>query len=156
MPDIVIKSKADLSAKPQRRHAPYAYDKYEITDRSQFNQCYAAFYDVPPLQSNYPFHYHENNTELFYIISGTGLLRTPDGELPVQAGDVIVFPPGKSGAHKLTNTSPCDTLSYLDVDTTNSPDITHYPDSGKIGIIKHNESSTFYQVRREADYYTGE
>jgi len=56
----------------------------------------------------------------------------------------------------LTNTSEKDNLLYLDFDTTNSPDIIHYVDSNKIGIIEHNISSTFYREDDNVDYFEGE
>lgn len=100
-------------------------------------------------------HYHEYNTELFYIISGSGILITPSGEKPVAAGDVIVCPPGEGGCHKIKNTSDMP-LVYLDVDTANSPDIIRYPDSDKTGFIVHNGPCRFFKNGTEADYFDGE
>lgn len=151
----IIKS-SQLKKSHKKEHEPYEYYKQEITDRGDFSQCYAAFYEIPPQKSSYPYHYHEKNTELFFILSGHGLLRTSDGERIVEEGDVIVCPPGEKGGHKLTNLSNYVTLRYLDVDTTNSPDTVHYPDSNKTGIIRHNESCTFYRDGKETDYYDGE
>nr|WP_312576950.1 hypothetical protein [Sedimentibacter sp.] len=47
-------------------------------------------------------------------------------------------------------------LKYIDFDTTNSPDIVHYSDSGKVGIIVHNKSSNFFRSEDEVYYYDGE
>lgn len=156
MNKTVIISESQIIRSHKNVHEPYEYYKQEITNREHFNQLYAAFYEIPPQKSNYPFHYHEKNTELFYIIAGKGLIRTGEGVAVVEAGDVIICPPGENGGHKLTNISDSEVLRYLDVDTTNTPDILHYPDSDKIGIIKHNESSTFYKDGKETDYYGGE
>ncbi|MDR2672300.1 MAG: cupin domain-containing protein [Coriobacteriales bacterium] len=46
-----------------------------------------------------PYHFYISITEVFYIISGEGLLETQGSEWRVAAGDVLVFPPGASGAH---------------------------------------------------------
>ena len=47
-------------------------------------------------------------------------------------------------------------LVYLDCDTVNSPDVVHYPNSDKVGIIINGESSTFYKKHTNVDYYEGE
>jgi uncharacterized cupin superfamily protein len=68
-------------------HKQYEYNKFEVTDSrdkyevaspNEGNQTVAAFYTLPPGKSNYPFHYHTANEEVFYIISGTGVLKTFD------------------------------------------------------------------------------
>lgn len=152
---ILITKEDQLTANHRNEHPSYEYIKKEVTKRSEFSQCYVAIYEILPQKYNYPFHYHDENTEVFYIISGQGLLSMKDETIEVQAGDIIICPPGEEGVHKLFNSSKDEVLKYLDVDTTNSPDIVHYPDSNKIGIIKHNESSDFYQ-NEEVYYYDGE
>lgn len=61
------------------------------------------FYSLQPGKSNYPYHQHYGREEAFYIISGTATLRTPEGEIEVKEGDIIVFPANEKGAHMLTN-----------------------------------------------------
>jgi len=87
----------------------YEYFKYEVTDSRQKyeaaspnegNQTVVAFYALPPGKSNYPFHYHTTNEEVFYIMSGEAALETPGGRLNITAGDVIVCPAGKDGGIK--------------------------------------------------------
>ena len=56
----------------------------------------------------------------------------------------------------MINTSNVEKLLYIDFDTTNSPDIIHYVNSNKIGIIEHNISSTFFRNTDKVDYYDGE
>lgn len=153
---IIVINENEITPTHKHIHDPYEYYKKKVTPSSEINQCYVAFYEIPPQKSNYPYHYHEENTEVFYIIEGNGILRTEDGSIALKAGDTIVCPPGKHGVHKITNTSKDTMLKYLDVDTTNSPDIIHYPDSNKIGIIKHNQDPTFYKNTSTYDYYEGE
>ena len=154
--DILIINENNLIAKHKSEHEKYEYIKFEVTPRKDFNQCYIAIYEIPPLKSNYPYHYHMANTEAFYIISGCGELETPNGKKSIKAGDFIVCPPKENGAHKLKNTSENEPLKYIDFDTINSPDIVHYPNSDKTGIIVHNQSSTFFRNNEAVDYYDGE
>ncbi len=153
---VLITNKALLQGKHKAEHELYEYTKYEITKRSEFSQCHIAIYEIPPRKANYPFHFHEVNTEAFYIISGSGIVETLEGKQKIKSGDIIVCPPKKEGAHKIVNTSDNEYLTYIDFDTTNSPDLVHYPESDKIGIIVHNQSSTFFRNESEVDYYDGE
>lgn len=154
--DILIVNENNLIGKHKAEHEPYEYVKYEVTSQSDFNQCYIAIYEIPPMKSNYPYHYHMTNTEAFYIISGKGILRTPNGDRAIKSGDFIVCPPSEKGAHKLINDSQNEILKYIDYDTTHSPDVIHYPDSDKTGIIVHNQSNTFYKNENKVNYYDGE
>ena len=153
---VLITNKESLQSKHKAEHELYEYTKYEITDRGEFSQCYIAIYEIPPRKANYPFHFHEVNTEAFYIISGNGIIETLDGEQKIKAGDIIVCPPKKEGAHRIINTSESELLTYIDFDTTNIPDIVHYPNSNKIGVIVHNQSSTFFKNNSQVGYYEGE
>ncbi len=153
---IIITNENNLVGKHKAEQEPYEYVKYEITPKEDVSQCYVAIYEIPPMKSNYPYHYHAANTEVFYILSGQGILRTPNGDRSIKAGDCIVCPPSESGAHKLFNPSNSEVLKYIDFDTTNSPDIISYPDSDKTGIIIHNQSSTFFKNNDKVGYYDGE
>ncbi|WP_321008679.1 cupin domain-containing protein [Hungatella effluvii] len=107
------------------------------------------------MKSAYPYHYHCKNEETFYIISGSGTLKTPEGEMAVEAGDLLFFPADAGGAHKLTNTSPAEMLTYIDFDTNNDVEAVIYPDSNKIGIWGSGTNKVF-QVEDQVDYYDGE
>jgi len=109
----------------------------------------------PPKKTAYPYHYHMKSEEVFYILSGKGLLKTPDGEKTVTAGDYIFFPANENGAHKLTNISDTETLVYLDFDTYNDIDVAFYPDSGKVGIWGKNINQ-LYKIKDQVGYYDGE
>ena len=153
--NILITSINQLPGTHRQDHAPYEYFKHIVMGGGG-NGCAVAFYEIPPQKASYPYHYHTNVTEVFYIIRGCGTLKTPDGEKAIKAGDVIVCPPYEKGAHKITNTSETDTLVYLDVDTASSTDIAFYPDSGKVGVLAHGHYTGFYKKEDEAQYYDGE
>lgn len=101
---------------------------------------------------SFPYHFHRNAEELFVIISGKAMLRSPDGFTEVNKGDVIFFEKGPSGAHQLFNhgDSPC---VYLDLRTTVAVDVCEYPDSNKINILPYQE---VYESSAKVDYYKGE
>ncbi len=117
--------------------------------------CTVTHYEIPPGKSNYPYHYHMQNEESFYILSGKGLLKTPKGDITVSAGDYIFFPPNENGAHKLTNISETENLSYLDFDTESAVEVSFYPDSKKVGIWG-KKVNMLYKTEQSVDYYEGE
>ena len=165
MGKLIIMSMDKIKPKHQSEHKLYEYFKYEVTDSqekyevvspSEGNQTVVAFYTLPPRKSNYPFHYHTTNEEVFYVISGNGVLETFDEKRPITAGDIIVCPVGKDGAHKITNTSETEDLVYLDVDTNNTPDIAYYPHSKKLGIRAAGGARDNFKLDGSVDYYDNE
>ena len=141
-----------------RKHKAGA-EGYEFI-RRDFLQVHEAqslvrVYEIPPGKSAYPYHYHLKNEETFFILKGEGLLRTHEGERTVRTGDLLFFPAGEEGAHKLTNTSQTEPLVYLDFDIVHDLDVTMYPDSGKLGIWG-KDTNKIYRLDDDVDYYEGE
>ncbi|MCL2532315.1 MAG: cupin domain-containing protein [Oscillospiraceae bacterium] len=151
--DILHQNIDDVPVKHKCKHEGYEYRRQDLIPMRQAN-CMASRYELPPGNAAYPYHYHTQNEEFFYILSGTGTLRTPQGERPVRAGDALFFPAGEQGAHKLTNTGD-EPLIYLDFDTSHPIDVALYPDSGKIGIWGKNINQVF-NTNTQVDYYEGE
>lgn len=133
----------------------YDYERRRAIPEGASRHCKVSFYRLEPGKSNYPYHYHLDREEVFYIVGGEGTLRTPDGERTVRTGDLVFFPAGESGAHKLTNTSPDSPLLYIDFDTIAETDVAVYPDSGKTGIWSPALGKVF-RLADSVDYYDGE
>ncbi|NRZ88015.1 putative cupin superfamily protein [Clostridium beijerinckii] len=85
----------------------------------------------------------KKNEEVFYIISGVGSVRTPDGIKSVKAGDIITFPAGKEGAHVISNASNTENLVYVDFDTHNVPEVVSLPDSNQVMVFGSHIQGTF-------------
>jgi uncharacterized cupin superfamily protein len=155
MKDILITELYDVSPTHKKEHADYEYFKRELVPKSESSKCVVSVYEIPPGKSAYPYHFHIQNEECFYIISGTGLLKSPQGEKTITAGSFLYFPANEEGAHKLTNISDTETLVYLDFDTHNPIDVAFYPDSGKVGIWGKDLGQVF-NLGDKVDYYDGE
>ena len=153
---IVVKRIEDGPAVLKSEYGDFDYKKVEIASREDFSQVYICFYEIKPGKTAYPRHYHENNTECFYIISGEGVVKTLGDDISVRAGDAVVFPPGKEGEHKLINTGKDEILRYIDFDTSILPDVIRYPDSGKVGVKEKNRDAIYFIEEENVDYYTGE
>ena len=155
MPTIRHTSAPDAAWTHRAEHEGYAYEKQKLVSRREAKQCTASMMKIPPKKAGYPYHFHILNEECFFILSGVGLLRSPDGEQEVTAGDFLFFPRGDTGAHKLTNTSETEPLVYLDFDTANDPEVSFYPDSQKVGVWGEGISQLYF-TRDKAGYYDGE
>jgi uncharacterized cupin superfamily protein len=106
-----------------------------VIPKSETGACRVNFIEVEPGNFAFGYHYHEMSEEVFYIISGVGVVRTPKGDVTVKAGDVITFPTGAEGAHVIRNGSDTEKLVYIDFDTVHSPEIVHFPDSKQIMVV---------------------
>jgi len=76
-----------------------------------------------------PYHAHHANEELLLVLSGCPVLRTPDGTRRLEAGEVVAFPRGPAGAHRVFNPSD-QPAQVLFLSTMHFPEIAEYPDTG--------------------------
>jgi uncharacterized cupin superfamily protein len=79
--------------------------------RTMLGQAFGAtltglsIYELPPGQKAWAYHYELNREEWLLVVSGSVVVRTPQGDRPLAAGDVVCFPPGAEGAHQVRNES---------------------------------------------------
>jgi len=145
----------DIPASHKCEHQGYEYFRRKFIPFGAAKNTVVSIYEIPPGKAAYPYHYHHKNEETFYILSGEGILRTPEGEKKVTAGELLFFPTGPEGAHKLTNASETENLVYIDFDVVHDVDIAIYPDSDKIGIWGMGINQ-LYPQNADVDYYDGE
>ena len=91
----------------------------------------ASLYELEPGNSICPYHWHAANEELCVVVAGAPTLRTPDGERELAPGEVVAFPAGETGVHKITNRGDVPTRVLM-VSEMNAPDIAVQPDSRKV------------------------
>jgi uncharacterized cupin superfamily protein len=91
------------------------------------NKLGYSFFAVPPGKAAFPFHLHNRNEELIYIVERNGKLRLGNDEVAVSSGTFIACPPGPDLSHQLIHTTQSD-LHYLVVSTMECPEIAEYPD----------------------------
>lgn len=123
----------DLEWTEQSRGTKYEFRRKPLGSASGGEKIGCSLYEVPPGKRSWPFHYHLANEEALYILSGKGVLRIGEEEVAVSRGDYVALLPGKT-AHQLINNSG-SLLRYICISTMIEPDISIYPDSGKIGIF---------------------
>jgi uncharacterized cupin superfamily protein len=105
-------------------------------------------YDIAPGGSSSPYHY-EYGEEWLLVVGGTVTVRVPDGELTFERGDLVRFPAGPAGAHKIMNRSdaPARTLLFS---SSRVPAVSVYPDSNKIGVWPGDSTDDLIFVRDTA------
>jgi len=139
----------------KQEHEGYEYFRQKIVPFGAAKNTQVSVYEIPPGKAAYPYHYHHKNEETFYILSGEGILKTPQGNRKVRAGEFLFFPTGPEGAHKLTNSSETENLVYIDFDVVHDLDVAVYPDSDKIGIWGMGINQVFLNSAN-VDYFDGE
>jgi uncharacterized cupin superfamily protein len=83
------------------------------------------------------YHSHSKQEELFLVMSGNGILRIDDQEIPIKTGDVVSKPAGKNIKHQFINNST-DILQILDVGTREKGDVVAYPDENIVYFKDEN------------------
>ena len=155
MSEIKHRKIEDIPVSHKCDHEGYEYFRRKFIPFGGAKNALVSVYEIPPGKSAYPYHYHHKNEETYYILSGEGILKTPDGGRKVTAGELLFFPTGPEGAHKLTNSSKTEMLTYIDFDVVHDIDIAVYPDSDKIGIWGMGINK-IYPEDADVDYYHGE
>jgi uncharacterized cupin superfamily protein len=117
----------------------------------------ATIYELPPGQSNCPYHYEYGNEEWLIVLSGRLSVRHPEGDDELEPGDTVAFAVGPGGAHKLTNHGS-EPVRLLMFSTKIEPNAAVYPDSDKIGLWPGDDRDKIMVKRADAnvDYWEGE
>lgn len=106
-------------------------EKFQYSDAGGLAQ-FGAYGEIlqPEAESSHR-HYHEEEDEFLYAISGEATVIEDDGEHTLHPGDAACWPACDTNAHHVVNRSdePC---TYLIFGTRMSRDTVHYPDSGRV------------------------
>lgn len=111
-------------------------------------------YDLAPGQSSSPYHY-EYDEEWLLVVDGTVVVRAPDGEHTLERGDLVRFPAGPAGAHKVMNRSgaPARTLLFS---TSRGLAVSVYPDSDTIGVWAGGDDDLVFERSKAVPWAHGE
>ncbi|MCG8420473.1 MAG: cupin domain-containing protein [Proteobacteria bacterium] len=106
---------------------------------------------LPPGHTTCPFHYHQREDEVFFILSGRGMLRYGDEIKEIRPGDCISCPAGTKIAHQIANPFDED-LIYLAIGPYDPDEVCVYPDNGKV-LVRSIQRIGFLE---NVDYMEGE
>ena len=107
-----------------------AMETASFSDSAGITQYGAYLQTLQPGARSSTRHWHEQEDEFIYVVSGRVTVVENDGPHLLESGDAACWPAGVPNAHHVLNESsePC---SYLIVGTRVTHDICHYPDVGK-------------------------
>ena len=91
-----------------------------------------SVYELRPGNAAWPYHFELADEEWMFVIDGELVLRTPDGERSMCAGDVACFPIGAAGAHEVRNDGDEVARFALTSARLGRGGGAVYPDSGKV------------------------
>ena len=113
-------------------------------------------YELHEGNSICPYHWESPDEEWLIVLEGTPTLRDPGGEHELAAGDLVCFPPGPEGAHKVTNRAPGRALVAM-LSTRAKTSLGVYPDSDKVGIFSSDGGMRLLvPISAGVDYWHGE
>jgi uncharacterized cupin superfamily protein len=116
-----------------------------------------SVYDLPPGEAICPYHFHWGDEEWLIVVAGEPTLRTPEGDRTLEAGDVVCFPVGPEGAHRVHNGGG-EPVRVAIFSNTHEFGIIEYPDSDKIAVWGREDETLGHIIRRSPglDYWDGE
>lgn len=116
----------------------------------------ATLYELPPGQATFPYHYEYGCEEWLLVVSGTPTLRGPDGDQRLEGGDLVCFPEGPDGGHRVVNEGD-ELTRVIILSTKGRPAMAVFPDSGKLLAFTGDERDDLIVRRADAvDYWEGE
>lgn len=120
------------------------------------NKLSLNLFEVPAGEDLCPYHY-EYVEEWLLVLEGSPTVRVPEGEEELSPGDLIRFPPGPEGAHRVMNQS-AETVRLIMFSSSREPSVAVYPDSDKVGVWTPDpgEKWMFRGAEGQIKYYDGE
>ncbi len=106
---------------------------------------------LSPGHATCPFHWHLREDEVFYVLSGFGVLRYGDALIDLKPGDCVSCPAGTKVAHQIANPYDED-LVYLAIGSHDPHEVCGYPDNGKV-LVRGAGGIGFL---KKAEYMEGE
>jgi uncharacterized cupin superfamily protein len=107
----------------ERDEPPFRWRRAKLAEQAGARELGASLFEVPAGAATFPLHAHYANEELLIVLSGRPTLTGRDGESrELEPGEVVAFPAGRAGAHRLDNETG-EPLRILIVSTMKAPEI---------------------------------
>lgn len=107
---------------------------------------------LAPKKYSCPYHYHELEEELFFVLKGEATLRQNNSYRTISKGDLIFFGLGEEYSHQFYNHTDED-FKFIAISNLDKADIAYYPDSKKVNIRRTRE---IFKQDDKVPYITGE
>lgn len=117
----------------ERDQPPFKWKRARLAKQLGARQLGASLFEVAPGGATFPLHAHLHNEELLIVLAGTLTLTTESGTRELRAGEVVSFPAGREGAHRLDNRGD-QPARMLIVSTMLAPEINLMLEDGKFWV----------------------
>jgi uncharacterized cupin superfamily protein len=87
----------------------------------------ASLWELKPGAEGMRWHMHYGWEEMFFVLSGRPVFRTPDGEEELAPGDFVFCPEGRAGLHAYSNPHD-EPARILAMSAGGFPDVVAYPE----------------------------
>ncbi|HXI88329.1 MAG TPA: cupin domain-containing protein [Parvularculaceae bacterium] len=148
--------KIDLSTVPERTGSCYpapfdapcaARARKALGDAGGLTDFGVNLLRLPPGAWSSQRHWHSDEDEFVWVLSGVATLVTGEGRQPLKAGECAAFPKGRADGHHLVNESNAPVIC-LEVGTRSASDVCDYPD-----VDMRYDPKTGSYVRRDGAPY---
>jgi len=128
--------KIDIAKAPTRKGSGYPapFDKpcterirRRLGDAGGLTQFGVNLLTLPPGVWSSQRHWHSDEDEFVYVLSGEVTLIDDRGETVLRAGDCAAFPKGEANGHHIVNRSKAD-ATLIEAGTRSNGDVCLYPD----------------------------
>jgi uncharacterized cupin superfamily protein len=133
---IIRKGQAPADPEAERRAEHYgASVRLRYSDAGGLTQFGAHVETLQPGSRSSERHWHEEEDEFLYMLSGEATVIEEDSAHVLHPSDAACWPAGAANAHQVVNRSdtPC---TYLIFGTRMAHEVIHYPDVEKVGYIE--------------------
>jgi uncharacterized cupin superfamily protein len=89
----------------------------------------ATLYELAPGAPEDRMHMHFGAEEIFFVLSGRPVFRSPHGEEALAPGDFVFCPEGRAGLHTFRNPTD-EPVRLLAISAGGFPDVVAYPEDG--------------------------
>jgi uncharacterized cupin superfamily protein len=114
-----------------------------------------GLYELAPGQGTWAYHYELNREEWLIVVSGEIVVRTPEGDVTMRAGDVRCFPIGPAGAHSVRNETSEPARYAMPSSWAGHAYLAVYPDSNK-ALIAGEHFRQIVSLDESLDYWDRE
>ncbi|HWF52477.1 MAG TPA: cupin domain-containing protein [Solirubrobacteraceae bacterium] len=117
----------------------------------------ATLIEIDPGQGGAPYHCEHGREEWLLVLAGAPLVRHPDGEDVLAAGDLVCFRDGRAGARRLTNPGS-ELVRAIVFSTQEIPSVRELLDSRKMLVRysrDHDARFVDLQAPENAEHWEG-
>jgi uncharacterized cupin superfamily protein len=111
---------------------------------------------IDPKNFSCPYHWHEGEEELIYVLEGEAIVRRNNEFRKVGPGDLIFYETGAQSAHNMYNHTD-KPFKFLALSNAGIPDKCFYPDSkkesGEKGFTQNGEVVNYFKDEEDPAKY---